>query len=100
MMYCGFVVSWDDRIVLCSVVWLWFVFFSLSVLATQGSRPEMVYRCIASVFFSFPVLAIQVFAREKVCRCTVALFRFLPLVTTPVFSPEKVCRCTSHILRP
>jgi hypothetical protein len=76
MMCCGFVVLWDDRIVLCSVVWLRFVFFSLSELA------------------------IQVFAREKVCRCTVALFRFLPLVTTPVFSPEKVCRCTSHILRP
>ena len=49
--FCGFVVLWDDRIVLCSVVWLRFVFFSLSVLATQ------------------------VFAREKVCRCTSHILR-------------------------
>ena len=75
MMCCGFVVLWDDRIVLCSVVWLRFVFFSLSVLATQVFACKKVYRCIASALFSFPMLTTQVFSREKVCRCANHILR-------------------------
>ena len=74
MMWCGFVL-WDDRIVLCSVVWLRFVFFSLPMLVIQAFSPEKVCRCITSAFFSLSVLAIQVFSREKVCRCTNHILR-------------------------
>ena len=75
------------------MVWLRFVFFSLSVLATQVFSLEMVCRCTVHGLLPLFMFAIQVFLSKMVCRCTVSLLRVLPLVTTHDFFPGMVYRC-------
>ena len=76
------------------------VLLPLSVLAIQGSRPEMVYRCTVALLRVFPLVATRVFLLGMVYRCTSSAFSPFPMLAIQVFSREKVCRCTNHILRP